>query len=262
MDEQTPVLTERHGHVLVITLNRPRARNAVNAELAQALGEALSELDADPELRVGVLTGAGDRAFCAGADLKELAAGRSIGPRTAQWGFGGIVRRELVTPLVAAVNGLALGGGTEIALCCDVVVAAESASFGLPEVRRGIVAAAGGLIRLPQMIPVKRALELAMTGEPVGAAEAERLGLVNRVAPDGEVLEVALRLAQRVAANAPLAVAASREVILGSAGRTAESEAAAWALSDRASADVRASEDAREGVTAFAEHREPSWRGR
>lgn len=257
------VRTERRGHILLITLNRPAAMNAVNAELAQRLGEAITELDADPELRVGVLTGAGTKAFSAGADLKELAAGRPIAaPENPEWGFAGLVRRSVRTPLIAAVNGFALGGGTEIALACDLVVAAETANFGLPEVTRGIIAAAGGLIRLPRQIPVKKAMEIALTGRPMTAPEAADLGLVNHVDHEGDVLTAAIALAEQIAGNAPLAVQASKAVIYGSLDRPSPDDALAWTISDHESGDIHQTHDAQEGPRAFSEKRRPNWQGR
>jgi crotonobetainyl-CoA hydratase len=253
---------ERRGRVALITFNRPRALNAVNAALSAAVGEALEEFNADPELRVAVVTGAG-RAFCAGMDLKEAAAGRSVmAPGHEDWGFAGLVNHYVDKPVVAAVNGFALGGGTEIALACDLVVADENAQFGLPEVRRGLFAAAGGLLRLPRQVPKKIALEMALTGEPLDAATAAGWGLVNRIAPAGRSVEVTLELAETIAAGAPLAVQASKHLVHRSEAFGSDREPAMWDENDRAWQAVSASEDALEGTRAFAEKRAPVWQGR
>jgi crotonobetainyl-CoA hydratase len=254
------VLVERRGPVALITLNRPGAMNAVNAALSRALGDALEELGNDPSLRVGVLTGAG-RAFCAGADLKELAAGRSVHDAAhPERAFAGLVRHFVDKPLIAAVNGFALGGGTEIVLACDLAVMSEDTSLGLPEVKRGLVAAAGGLLRLHRQIPPKVAAEAVFTGEPLDAATALRWGLVNRVVPPGEVVQTALALAETIADNAPLAVRASKRIMMRSTTGS-DWEAPVWAMNESEFAAVRASRDAREGATAFAEKRRPVWTG-
>jgi crotonobetainyl-CoA hydratase len=253
---------ERRGHVALITLNRPHVMNAVNSDMSAAVGAALEELAADRELRVGVITGAG-RAFCAGADLTELAARRTVhDPEHPEWGFAGLVQHFIDKPLIAAVNGFALGGGTEIVLACDLAMADEGASFGLPEVTRGLMAAAGGVVRLQRQIPLKVALEVALTGEPMVAAEACRWGLVNRVAPSGTVVEQALELAERITANGPLAVQATKRVMHRSAALGSDWDDAAWALSFAEMRDVWRSDDATEGPRAFAEKRRPVWQGR
>jgi crotonobetainyl-CoA hydratase len=250
---------ERRGHIAVLTLDRPAVRNAVDSALAAALGAALTELDRDPALRVGVLTGAGP-VFCAGADLKALAAGGVVhDPDHEDWGFAGIVHHPVRTPLIAAVEGAALGGGLEIALACDLVVAAEDARFGLPEVTRGLLAGAGGLIRLPRLVPVRAAMEAALTGEPVSAATARQWHLVNRLAPPGHALRAALELAERVAAHAPLSVQAAKRLVRAAAGGTSEDEL--WRVNAELSTRLLASRDAREGMTAFAERRPPVWHG-
>jgi crotonobetainyl-CoA hydratase len=262
------VLTELREHVLVVTLNRPEARNAVNAELTQGLGEALERADHDAEIRVVVLTGAGDKSFCAGADLKAIMRGESLNPPgTEGWGFAGFVDHPISKPVIAAVNATALGGGTELVLASDLVVAAESAKFGLPEVRRGLMAAAGGLIRLPDQLPRKVAMHLVLTGEPIDAEAALRWGLVNEVVPDSRVLEAALDLAQVVAANAPLAVQASKRIALGirrtEAGESeVPGEREAWQANNDEMVALMSSEDAIEGPTAFAEKRAPVWKAR
>lgn len=258
------VLTQRRGHVLLITINRPQARNSVNRGVAEAIGEALDTAEKDPIVRVIVLTGAGDRAFCAGADLKALANGEDIYPEgsRARWGFAGYVNHPVSKPTIAAVNGFALGGGTELALASDLVVAADTAQFGLPEVRRGLVAAAGGAFRLAQQIPRKIALEMAFTGEQISAARAFELGLVTRVVPQHQVLSVALELADVIAANAPLAVQATKRIAGGITGGAVERDTADWARNSIEAARVRHSQDAQEGIRAFTEKRTPRWTGR
>lgn len=252
---------ERRGPVAVITLNRPDAMNAVDSALSAAVGAALEELAGDPELRVGVITGAG-RAFCAGADLKELSRGRDISdPDHPEYGFAGLVQHFVDKPLIAAVNGFALGGGTEIMLACDLAVMSEDAQLGLPEVKRGLVAAAGGLLRLPRQIPQKIALEMALTGASVDAAIAERWGLVNRVVPADQVLPVALELAEAIAANAPLAVRASKRIIHKAAAFGSDWEQPIWQMNMEQTIPVFMSKDAAEGPRAFAEKRAPQWRG-
>ena len=261
------VLYERDGHVALLTLNRPEALNAVNAALADELGGHLERAVADDEVRAIVVTGAG-RAFCAGADLKEIAAGRSIAPTAhPEWGFAGLAQHWVSKPLIAAVNGYAMGGGTEIALACDLVVASDQAAFGLPEVKRGLFAAAGGVIRLQRQIPIKLAAQLALTGDPVDATTARQWGLVNDVAPPGEVVPRALALAGRIAANAPLSVQHSKRVLhqaasAGSDWDPAWSGGDPWRVNAEAMDAVFGSADAVEGATAFAAKRAPVWSGR
>jgi crotonobetainyl-CoA hydratase len=234
--------------------------NAVNASMSKALGDALGSLAAEPELRVGVLTGAG-RAFCAGADLKEVAAGRSVYDEAhLERGFAGMVRHFIDKPLVAAVNGFALGGGTELVLACDMAVMSDDASLGLPEVKRGLVAAAGGVLRLHRQIPPKIAAEAVFTGDPLDAASALQWGLVNRVVPAAEVLATALALAEKVAGNAPMAVRASKRIMMRSATGS-DWDPAIWEINQAEFAAVRASRDAREGASAFAQKRTPNWAG-
>ncbi|MEV5848599.1 crotonase/enoyl-CoA hydratase family protein [Streptomyces sp. NPDC051985] len=258
---------ETRDGVGVITLNRPEALNAVNSALSSAVGEALEQAAADPAVRVVVITGTG-RAFCAGADLKELAQRRPVdAPGHPEWGFAGIVRHWIDKPVIAAVNGFAMGGGTEIVLACDLVVAAESATFGLPEVRRGLIAAGGGVVRLQRQLPLRRALELALTGEPVTAATACEWGLVNRVVPDGELLAAALDLAGRVAANAPLSIQHSKRMMYRAAAGGSDWDATwsggdPWDANEEATRTVFTSADALEGPRAFAEKRAPRWSGR
>ncbi|HSR22661.1 MAG TPA: enoyl-CoA hydratase-related protein, partial [Candidatus Eisenbacteria bacterium] len=244
------------------TLTRPEAMNAVDRAVADGVGQALEEADRDRDVWVLVITGAGERSFSAGADLKALARGESIMPALhPEWGFGGYVNHVIGKPTIAAVNGFALGGGTEIALASDLCVASRSARFGLPEVKRGIMAGAGGLIRLPAQLPRKVAMEMILTGEPIDADVALRWGLVNRVV-DGNPLEAALELAASVSENAPLAVQASKRVALRVVEGGLPDEALAWQVNRREAAAVMATEDAREGTRAFAEKRRPVWRGR
>ncbi|MFI0968284.1 crotonase/enoyl-CoA hydratase family protein [Streptomyces sp. NPDC021080] len=257
------VLVEDRGYVRVITLNRPQARNAVNQELSLLLGTALEEAEADPVVRAVVVTGAGDKAFCAGADLKAVARGETIIPPGREaWGFAGYVDHHIGKPVIAAVNGFALGGGTEIALASDLVVAADTAAFGLPEVRRGIIAAAGGAFRLVAQLPPKVAMELLLTGDTLGAAEAKDLGLVNRVVPQDRVLAEAVALAERIAANAPLAVQASKRIARGISDGSVAAEVDRWSHSHTEARAVMRSADAKEGPRAFAEKRAPVWQAR
>ncbi|EUA50412.1 carnitinyl-CoA dehydratase [Mycobacterium xenopi 3993] len=209
-------LVERHGNVMVITINRPEARNAVNAAVGTAVGDALEQAQHDPEIRAVVITGAGDKSFCAGADLKAISRRENLyHPDHPEWAFAGYVRHFIDKPTIAAVNGTALGGGTELALASDLVVAEERAKFGLPEVKVGLIAGAGGVFRIVHQLPRKVALEMLLTGEPISAAEALKWGLINQVVPDGTVLEAALALAERVTVNAPLSVQASKRIAYG-----------------------------------------------
>ena len=249
---------EVDGRVATFTLDRPEQRNAVDPDLAEALGEAVAAFEADPEVWVGILTGAGPN-FCAGADLKALAAGRGSELATEQGGFAGWVRFPRTKPVIAAVTGFALAGGTELVLACDLVVAAPDSAFGLPEVTRGIIAAAGGLFRLPRVLPPARAAELVLTGERLGAEEAHRLGMVNHLVPAEQVLGKAREIADRICANAPLAVRESL-AILRDAYEIDEPEG--WRRSAEAMDRIRQSEDAKEGPRAFAEKRSPRWTGR
>lgn len=257
------VRTERRDHILLVTLDRPEARNAVNGEVSTLLGRALHEADTDPEIRVVVLTGTGDKSFCAGADLKALSKGEDIFPAdNREWGFAGMMQHPVSVPVIAAVNGTALGGGCEISLASDLVVAAEHAVFGLPEVKRGLVAAAGGAFRLPQQVPHRVAMEMLLTGEPITAERALELHLINRVVPAEQLLDTALELAGVIAANAPLSVQATKRVALGITGGARPGEDALWAHSDTEMITVMTSEDAAEGPIAFAEKRAPVWKAR
>jgi enoyl-CoA hydratase len=251
-----PVLSERRDGVLLITLNRPQARNAVNRALAHAVAAALDELDGDDALKVGVLTGAGG-SFSAGMDLKAFVAGESSFVEGR--GFAGITQRPPRKPLIAAIEGYALAGGLEVALSCDVIVAARDARLGIPEVKRGLIAAAGALIRLPRRVPFHVAMELALTGDPIGAERAHAVGLVNRLAEPGQAVDVALEVAAAIAANGPLAVDASKKIVSAAQDWTEEQ---AWREQAETVAAIMGSEDAREGATAFAEKRAPVWRGR
>jgi crotonobetainyl-CoA hydratase len=252
---------QRAGQVAIITLNRPDAMNAVNSAVSTAVGAALVRLADDPTLRAGVVTGSG-RAFCAGADLKAIAAGQSfLSPEHPEWGFAGLVQHYIDKPLIAAVNGFALGGGTEIVLACDLAVLSSEATLGLPEVTRGLIAGAGGLLRLPDQMPAKLASAAVLTGDPIPPSVALRWGLVNAVVKPEEVLNVALRLAERIAANAPLAVRASKRVMARRRDFGSDWSDAVWKMNDRELAAILASVDAKEGPPAFAEKRPPRWTG-
>jgi enoyl-CoA hydratase len=250
------VLTETRDGVLVVTINRPDAKNAVNAAVAVGMAEALDELDANDDLRVGVLTGAGGT-FCAGMDLKAFLKGES--PVIEGRGLAAVTQRPPRKPLIAAVEGWALAGGFEIVLACDLTVAAETARFGVPEVKRGLVAAAGAALRLPERVPMPIALELLLTGDPIGAARAAELGLVNRLTPEGGALDGALELAATIAANGPLAVEVTRRIARASRDWSLEES---WSKQDELMGPVFVSEDAMEGAQAFAEKRKPVWKGR
>ena len=251
-----PVLTERRGNVLLITLNRPEVRNAVNAALAAGLAGALEELDADESLSVGVLTGAGGF-FCAGMDLGAFVKGESawFGDR----GFAGITQRSARKPLIAAIEGFAVAGGLEIALACDLIVAARGAKLGIPEVKRSLVAAGGALLRMPRRMPYHVVMELALTGDVLPAERFAELGLVNRIAEPGAAVETALELAGSLAGNAPLALIASKQILQE---QFDWSSAQMWERQGVISGSVFASEDAREGSEAFKEKRAPVWKGR
>jgi enoyl-CoA hydratase len=250
------VLRERRGHVEILTINRPEARNAINRATAIALGDALDACEVDDDVWVVVLTGAGDKAFSAGMDLKAFAAGEF--PITDK-GFGGITQRDFPKPLIAAANGAALAGGFEILISCDMVVAADHAKFGIPEASRGLIAGGGGLIRLPKLVPLAVAYEMALTADPIDATRAYELGLVNRVVPGERVLDEAIALAERIAKNAPLAVRTSKDVMK----RSRElSEEECWNLNTEAFGVIGRSADALEGAIAFAEKREPNWQGK
>jgi enoyl-CoA hydratase len=250
------VLVEHAGRVAVITINRPQARNAINHAVSAAIAEALDELDARDDLTVGVITGAGGT-FSSGMDLKAFLAGENV--TVPGRGLAGLCQRPPAKPLIAAVEGWALAGGCEVALACDLIVAADDAKFGIPEAKRGLVAGAGGLVRLPRRIPAGIAMELALTGDPLPAADAHRLGLVNKLTPPGQALEGALALAERIAVNGPLAVAAVKQIITQQADW---SMAEVWEKQEPLMRPAFESQDAREGALAFAEKRAPVWQGR
>lgn len=254
--EPQEVRVEADGGVLVVTIDRPQARNAVTENVARSIAKAMEELDANPGLQVGVITGAGGT-FCAGMDLKAFVRGEH--PVVEGRGFAGLVQQRPRKPLIAAVEGYALAGGFEIVLACDLIVAARGATFGIPEVKRSLVAAGGGLLRLPRRIPYHLAMELALLGNHVGAERMSELGLINRLVADGDALGTALGLAREIAANGPLAVAASKRIIEESADW---SEERSWIEQDKIARPVSGSADAREGATAFAEKRPPVWQGR
>ena len=249
------VLTSEEDGVLVVTINRPEAKNAMTKAAAEGIAAAMDRLDSDDNLRVGILTGAGGT-FCSGMDLKGFLRGES--PSIEGRGFGGIVQKPPEKPLIAAVEGYALAGGLELMIACDLVVANAGAKFGIPEVKRGLVAAAGGVMMLPDQIPERIAMELALTGDFIDAARAYELGLINRIT-DGEALVAAKELAASIVANGPLAVRVSKQVIKQSRG---------WPMDERYTrqtqliAPVFVSEDAREGAAAFAEKRAPNWKGK
>jgi enoyl-CoA hydratase len=249
------VLVEHVDGVSVITLNRPRVRNAVDGALARGVAAALDELDSRPDLRLGIITGA-QGAFSAGMDLKAFVRGEN--PYVRGRGFAGITERSSAKPLIAAVEGFALAGGFEIVLACDLVVAGRGAFFGLPEARRGLVAAAGGLLRLPRRIPFHLAMELALTGDRLAATRAHELGLVNRLADDGGALAAARDLAASIIANGPLAIVATKAIITQSVDWPSDEQ---FARQARISDPVTRSRDAIEGATAFAEKRAPRWTG-
>ncbi len=259
-EEKTePVLvTEQRGAVKILRLNRPEARNSLNPELLDAIGLNMVAAESDPETRAIVLTGTGDKAFCAGMDLRSFAQGGTVGG--SKEGMSGFVRftsGEISVPIVGAANGTAVAGGFELLLGCDVVVAAESAAFGLPEVKRGLFAAGGGVF-ISTRIPLAVALELTLTGDPIDARRAQALGLINETVPHGEVLERAVAMAERIAKNGPLALQATKEMV-----RTASTDLKrARELASEWQPKVFNSEDAKEGSTAFIEKRDPVWKGR
>jgi enoyl-CoA hydratase len=251
-----PVLTERRDGVLLITLNRPEARNAVNLALAQGVAAALDELDDERGLHAGVLTGAG-KGFSAGMDLKAFVTGER--PWVGDRGFAGIVQRASRKPLIAAVEGFAVAGGLEIALACDLIVAGRDARLGIPEVKRSLVAAGGALRRLPQRLPYGVAMELALTGDPMDVQRAYELGLVNQIAEPGGAVEAALELAAAIAKNGPLALEATKATLQQQFDWTDQEF---WERQAELAEPVMRSEDAREGAVAFSEKREPVWQAR
>ena len=250
------VLVDVDSGVMIITINRPKAKNAINKAVAEGIAAAIDQLDADDDIRIGILTGA-NNTFCAGMDLKAFLSGET--PFLAGRGFGGLVESPPKKPLIAAVEGYALAGGLELALTCDLVVAAEDAKFGIPEVKRGLVAAAGGLMRLPRQLPQRIAMELALTGDFMDAERAAALGLINHVVPAGEAMTGALALAAKIAANGPLAVKISKQVITEQQDWSAETM---FGKQGALVEPIMRSADAIEGSMAFAEKRAPIWTGR
>jgi enoyl-CoA hydratase len=246
---------ERRGRTEILTLNRPEARNAMSPELSLLLDQTWDELEGDADVLAVVITGNGP-VFCAGADLKVIAGGGGAGINAPVGGFGGLAWRDFSKPVIAAVNGPAVAGGFELVLACDLVVAAEHAVFGLPEVQRGLLAAAGGPIRLANRVPLATAIEIVITGDPISAARAFELGLVNRVVPAGTELAEAVALAERIARNSPAAVRGGRALVRGAAGA---SEAEGWDLTRQIAREVGKSGDGLEGAKAFAEKRDPVW---
>ena len=246
------------GPFAIVKINRPEARNAVNGAVAQGIEAAIDRIEEDDSLWLGILTGE-PPVFCAGADLKEINAGNAAALATAKGGFGGFVQRERTKPIIAAVDGPALAGGTELVLACDLVVASHTATFGIPEVKRSLVAGAGGLFRLGRKIPLNVAMELALTGDPIDATRAYHFGLVNRLVEPGEALDAATKLAEQVCANAPVAVRESRRIVLEA---THADDEIGWKMSMEGMGKAMSSEDFSEGLTAFIEKRPPQWQGR
>jgi enoyl-CoA hydratase len=252
--EANDALVETRDGIMIITINRPEAKNAMNKAASELIAAALDRLDADNDLRVGILTGAGGT-FCSGMDLKGFLRGET--PFVSGRGFGGLTQKSPAKPLIAAVDGYALAGGLEAAIACDMIVANENAKFGIPEVKRGLAAAAGGLMRLPKKIPPHIAMELALTGDFIDARRAYELGLVNRITT-GAAIDAALELAHSIAGNGPLAVRKSKQVVQESAEW---SEAEMWQKQTDTLGNLFMTNDAREGAAAFAEKRKPNWTG-
>jgi enoyl-CoA hydratase len=249
---------EVSGHAAVITIDRPEARNAIDPETASRIEESVDAFEADADVWIAIITGV-PPVFCAGADLKALKAGRADGIITKRGGFAGLTHRERTKPLIAAVDGPALAGGTEVVLACDLVVASRSATFGIPEVKRSLVAGAGGVFRLGRKIPVNVAMECALTGDPITADRAYGFGLVNQLCDDGDALSCAVTLADRIGTNSPLAVLESRTIVLEA---TTAPDDVGWRMSREALARLQDSEDYAEGLDAFVEKRPPVWKGR
>jgi enoyl-CoA hydratase len=250
------VLVDVNDGIMTVTLNRPKARNAANKALAEGVAAAMDKLDSDDSIRVAILTGAGGT-FCSGMDLKAFVSGET--PNVEGRGFAGLTEATPRKPLIAAVEGYALAGGLELAISCDLIVAADDAKFGIPEVKRGLAAAAGGLIKLPRQIPKRLAMELALTGDFISAQRAYDIGLINEMVPAGTALEAAKALAARIVANGPLAVAISKQVILQSEDWSGDDM---WQKQQELTMPVFTSEDAIEGSVAFAEKRAPNWKGK
>ena len=250
------VLVDVADGIMTVTLNRPEAKNAANKALAEGVAAAMDELDSNDDIRVAILTGAGGT-FCSGMDLKAFVSGET--PTVEGRGFGGLTEQPPAKPLIAAVEGYALAGGLELMISCDLIVAADNAKFGIPEVKRGLAAAAGGLVRLPRQVPPRLAMELALTGDFISAERAAEMGLINRVVPAGTALEAARELAATICANGPLAVKVSKQVVTESAEWSADE---VWQKQQALVMPIFTSEDAIEGATAFAEKRAPNWKGK
>jgi enoyl-CoA hydratase/carnithine racemase len=262
MAEEPEVVTERRDAVLVIRINRPDARNALNAAVMAGVGAGIAQAERDPDIRTVVLTGTGDRAFCAGMDLRSFASGGIQPTEDEQQHMGTfgkfMSRGECAVPIIGAAQATALAGGFELLMACDLIVASEDAKFGLPEVKRGLFAAGGGMF-LSRRIPLAKALELTLTGDPISAQEAADLGLINKVAPAASVVDEAVALAERIAANGPLGVQATKELVRMAAFAPADD---VWKVHAERQGSVFSSEDAKEGATAFVEKRPPVWKGR
>lgn len=255
-DPAPAVLTERRGSVLLITINRPEVRNAVNGQVAEGMANALDELDADAELTVGIVTGAGGF-FCAGMDLGAFAKGER--PWFADRGFAGITQRAAKKPLIAAIEGFAVAGGLEIALSCDMIVAATGAKLGIPESKRSLIAAGGALLRMPRRMPYHVVMELALTGDPLPAERFHEFGVVNRIAEKGQAVDVALELAAAIAKNGPLSLIVSKQIVQEQQDWTLENM---WEKQGELAGPVMMSQDAKEGAIAFKEKRDPVWQGK
>jgi enoyl-CoA hydratase len=256
MTDEQPVLVDVNDGVMTITLNRPKAKNAVNLAMAEAVAAAMEELDDNDDIRVAILTGTGGN-FCAGMDLKAFITGEL--PVIPGRGFGGLAEQSPAKPLLAAVEGYALAGGLELMISCDLIVAAEDAQFGITEVKRGLVAGAGGLMKLPRQIPPRLAMEMALVGDFCSAQRAAEMGLINRVVPTGTALDAAKELAAKIAANGPMAVRVSKQIMVEQEDWSTEEM---WAKQGELANPVFVSEDAIEGATAFAEKRAPNWKGK